>query len=110
MLGLFRPAPFIDPLPAADVDRVYQAPRRKVFIGIFVGYAAYYLVHNNLALAIPDILREHPEYKLAQLGTAMTGSPLPTAPQVPHGGRLRPQQPEVLHHGGPPCFRAASWP
>jgi hypothetical protein len=26
-------------------------------IGIFGGYAAYYLVRNNLALAIPDILK-----------------------------------------------------
>ena len=37
-------------------------PRRQVFAGIFVGYAAYYLVRNTLALAIPDILRGIPEY------------------------------------------------
>ena len=41
--------------------------------GIFLGYAAYYLVRNNLALAIPDILREYPQYSKAQLGTALTG-------------------------------------
>src|SRR5689334_24759551 len=28
---------------------------------------------NNLALAIPDVLKQHPEYTKAQLGTAMTG-------------------------------------
>jgi glycerophosphoryl diester phosphodiesterase len=44
-----------------------------VFAGIFVGYAGYYLVRNNLALAIPDLLREHPEYSKAALGTALTG-------------------------------------
>jgi OPA family glycerol-3-phosphate transporter-like MFS transporter len=44
-----------------------------VFLGIFVGYAGYYLVRNNLALAIPDILREHPEYTKAGLGSALTG-------------------------------------
>jgi OPA family glycerol-3-phosphate transporter-like MFS transporter len=44
-----------------------------VFIGIFVGYAAYYLVRKNFALAIPDILRDYPQYSKAQLGTAMTG-------------------------------------
>jgi OPA family glycerol-3-phosphate transporter-like MFS transporter len=59
-----------------SVDRVdadYHRNRRRVFIGIFAGYAAYYLVRNNLALAIPDILREYPQYSKAQLGTAMTG-------------------------------------
>ena len=44
-----------------------------MFLGIFVGYAGYYLVRNNLALAIPDILREHPEYTKAGLGSALTG-------------------------------------
>jgi MFS transporter, OPA family, glycerol-3-phosphate transporter len=57
--------------PRIDAD--YKRLRRQVFIGIFIGYAAYYLVRNNLALAIPDILREHPEYSKAQLGSALTG-------------------------------------
>jgi len=57
----------------ARVDADYKRLRRQVFIGIFIGYAAYYLVRNNLALAIPDILREHPEYSKAQLGSALTG-------------------------------------
>jgi len=43
-----------------------------VYIGIFIGYAGYYLVRNNLALAIPDLLAEHPQYTKAQLGTART--------------------------------------
>src|SRR6185436_15490706 len=43
-----------------------------VFIGIFVGYAGYYLVRNNLALAIPDLLEAHPEFSKAELGTALT--------------------------------------
>ena len=42
-------------------------------LGIFVGYAAFYLVRKNFALAIPDILKEHPEYTKAALGSAMTG-------------------------------------
>ena len=44
-----------------------------MFAGIFVGYAAFYLVRNNLALAIPDLLELHPEYSKAALGTALTG-------------------------------------
>jgi OPA family glycerol-3-phosphate transporter-like MFS transporter len=54
-------------------DPGYRRLRRQVFIGIFVGYAAYYLVRNNLALAIPDILRDHPEHSKAELGLALTG-------------------------------------
>src|SRR6187401_3832363 len=55
------------------VDRDYRRHRRSVFAGIFVGYAAYYLVRNNLALAIPDILKEFPQHSKAELGTALTG-------------------------------------
>jgi len=73
MFGFLRPAAFAAPLPAAAVDPTYRRLRRNVFVGIFVGYAGYYLVRGNLALAIPDILREHPEYTKAQLGSAITG-------------------------------------
>ena len=73
MIGSLRPAPFAEPLPAGDVDASYRRLRRRVFAGIFIGYAGYYLVRNNLALAIPDLLREHPEYTKAALGTALTG-------------------------------------
>jgi OPA family glycerol-3-phosphate transporter-like MFS transporter len=57
----------------AAISATYRQQRRRVFIGIFAGYAGYYLVRNNLALAIPDILKEHPQYTNAQLGTALTG-------------------------------------
>src|SRR5262245_23364652 len=73
MIGWLRPAPFAEPLPAREVDSSYRRLRRRVFAGIFIGYAGYYLVRNNLALAIPDILKEHPEYSKAALGTALTG-------------------------------------
>jgi MFS transporter, OPA family, glycerol-3-phosphate transporter len=72
MIGLLRPAPFRAALPAAEVDGRYRRLRLEVFLGIFFGYAAYYLVRNNLALAIPDILKEHPEYSKAALGSALT--------------------------------------
>src|SRR5215210_2258641 len=54
-------------------DVAYRRNRRQVFAGIFLGYAAYYLVRNNLALAIPDILREYPQHSKAELGLALTG-------------------------------------
>jgi len=74
MFGLLKTAAAIEPLPAHDVDPEYRRLRRQVFAGIFLGYAAYYLVRNNLALAIPDILKEYPQYSKASLGTALTGS------------------------------------
>ena len=59
--------------PPVSLDRAYRRHRRSVFAGIFIGYAAYYLVRNNLALAIPDILREYPQHSKAELGLALTG-------------------------------------
>lgn len=73
MIGFLKPAAPATPLPADRVDAAYRHLRWRVFIGIFVGYAGYYLVRNNLALAMPDLLAEHPEYTKAQLGTALTG-------------------------------------
>jgi sugar phosphate permease len=60
-------------VPADRVAREYRRLRGQVFAGIFLGYAAYYLVRNTMALAIPDLLEAHPEYSKAMLGTAMTG-------------------------------------
>jgi OPA family glycerol-3-phosphate transporter-like MFS transporter len=73
MFGLLKPAPFAAPLPREQIGPEYRRLRRSVFLGIFLGYAGYYLVRNNLALAIPDILRQHPEYTKAGLGSALTG-------------------------------------
>jgi OPA family glycerol-3-phosphate transporter-like MFS transporter len=73
MIGVLKPARPTAALPAGQIDPAYRRLRRQVFLGIFTGYAAYYLVRNNLALAIPDILREYPRYSKAQLGTALTG-------------------------------------
>jgi OPA family glycerol-3-phosphate transporter-like MFS transporter len=72
VIGLLRPAGPAPLLPAEAVEPTYKRLRMQVFIGIFVGYAAYYLVRNNLALAIPDILREYPQRSKAELGTALT--------------------------------------
>lgn len=72
MIGFLKPAAFAVPLPPDQVDPCYRRLRRRVYLGIFVGYAGYYLVRNNLALAIPDLLAEHPEYSKAELGTALT--------------------------------------
>jgi OPA family glycerol-3-phosphate transporter-like MFS transporter len=55
---------FLDPpaakplLPADKIDSTYKKMRLKVFLGAFVGYAAYYLVRKNLSLAAPGMIEE----------------------------------------------------
>lgn len=73
MIGLLKPAAFAAPLPAQQVAPTYRRLRLEVFAGIFAGYAGYYLVRTNLALAIPDLLREYPQFTKTELGSALTG-------------------------------------
>jgi MFS transporter, OPA family, glycerol-3-phosphate transporter len=73
MISFLKTAPASAPMAHAGVDREYRRQRRRVFAGIFAGYAAYYLVRNNFALAIPDLVREYPQYSRAQLGIPLTG-------------------------------------
>lgn len=53
MLSIFKPAPHKARLPAAEIDPTYRRLRWQIFLGIFFGYAAYYLVRKNFALAMP---------------------------------------------------------
>ncbi len=73
MISFLKPAQSISPLSADRIDPEYRRLRWQVFAGIFVGYAAFYLVRNNFALALPSILKAHPEFTKVQLGWAMTG-------------------------------------
>src|SRR5687767_9954144 len=72
-LPFLKPAPAAEALPPERIDPAYKRLRLQVFLGIFLGYAAYYLVRKNFALAMPDILKDYPQYTKAQLGTAITG-------------------------------------
>ncbi len=40
---------------AATVDAAYRASRLKVFLGIFIGYAGFYIVRKNFSMAIPEL-------------------------------------------------------
>lgn len=73
MISFLKPAPPVEQLPPDRVDPEYRRLRWQLFAGISLGYAAYYLVRKNFALAIPDILKDYPQYGEAQLGIAMTG-------------------------------------
>ena len=52
------------------IDKLYQSQRLKVFIGIFIGYAAYYLVRKNFTLAMPYFLELG--FDKAELGLAFS--------------------------------------
>lgn len=53
MLNIFKPAPHIERLDDSKMDAAYKRLRPQVFIGIFIGYAGYYLPRKNFAFAIP---------------------------------------------------------
>lgn len=70
-IKLFSPAPHKELLPLSRIDPEYKKQRFKVFLGIFLGYAGYYLVRKNFSLAMPDLIDQG--YSKAQLGFALSG-------------------------------------
>lgn len=69
--SLLKPAPHKTILPNEKVDKEYKRLRWQVFIGIFVGYAGYYLVRKNFSLAMPNLIEQG--YDKAELGWALSG-------------------------------------
>lgn len=69
-----KPPLAIAPLPLDKQDAFYQKMRLKVFLGIFFGYAGYYLVRKNFALAIPSLLELG--FTKSNLGWAMSAIPI----------------------------------
>ena len=66
MIGFLKPKALITPLADEKVDSVYQKQRWKIFFGIFIGYAAYYLVRKNFTLIMPDLIAQG--YTKSELG------------------------------------------
>ncbi|MEQ8925051.1 MAG: glycerol-3-phosphate transporter [Fulvivirga sp.] len=63
-----------DPLPRIEtskIDSEYRSQRYKVFAGIFIGYAAYYLVRKNFSLVMPDLIEQG--FSKTELGFALSG-------------------------------------
>lgn len=53
-----------------QIDSTYKHYRLKVFLGIFFGYAAYYLLRKNFSLAIPELLKQG--FTKGELGLAFS--------------------------------------
>jgi OPA family glycerol-3-phosphate transporter-like MFS transporter len=71
ILSILKPAVHKTLLPEKEVDAVYKKLRLQVFIGIFIGYAGYYLVRKNFSMAMPDLIQRG--YSKGQLGIALSG-------------------------------------
>ena len=71
MIGIFKPAKHIASLEDEKIDSEYKRLRWRVFLGIFVGYAGYYLVRKNFTLAMPFLIEEQ-GFSKGQLGVALS--------------------------------------
>lgn len=71
MIGFLKPPPHREPLDEDKVDPTYRRLRIQVFLGIFIGYAGYYLVRKNFSLAMPHLIESG--FSKTQLGIALSG-------------------------------------
>lgn len=53
MLKFLQPPAFKQELPAEKIDSTYKSYRWQVFLGIFIGYAGFYIVRKNFSMAMP---------------------------------------------------------
>ena len=56
MIGILKPPSHKELLPKEKIDPTYKKLRLQVFLGIFIGYAGYYLVRKNFSLVMPDLI------------------------------------------------------
>ena len=73
----FKPAAHTARVPSDKVDPLYRKLRWQIFLGIFFGYAAYYLVRKNFTLAMPYLIEQG--FSRGDLGFALSAFPSPTA-------------------------------
>lgn len=53
-----------------STNKKYKRYRIETFLGIFIGYAGYYLVRNNFSIAIPGLVKEG--FTKGELGFALS--------------------------------------
>ncbi|SDZ60091.1 MFS transporter, OPA family, glycerol-3-phosphate transporter [Evansella caseinilytica] len=70
MFSFMKPAPPIERLPDEKIDAEYKKLRFQVFVGIFVGYAGYYLLRKNFSIAMPYLIEEG--FTKSELGLALS--------------------------------------
>lgn len=70
MLEFLKPKSAQELLPENQIDPTYKKLRFQVFLGIFIGYASYYLVRKNFSLIMPDLLEQG--YTKSELGWVLS--------------------------------------
>lgn len=71
MLQIFKPASHKEQIASEKIDTTYKKLRLQVFLGIFIGYAGYYLVRKVFSLAMPDLVALG--FSKTELGLALSG-------------------------------------
>ncbi|NVY96609.1 MFS transporter [Lactobacillus sp. DCY120] len=56
-MNFLRPPKASKTLAAEQIDPTYRRLRGQVFVGIFIGYAGYYLLRNNFSIAMPQLMQ-----------------------------------------------------
>lgn len=69
--SFLKPAAHKQLLAGEQIDPVYKRLRLQVFLGIFIGYAGYYLVRKNFSMVMPDLVERG--FSKGQLGIALSG-------------------------------------
>ena len=82
MWKILRPPKHKPPVAAEKIDKEYKRLRLQVFIGIFIGYAGYYLVRKNFTLAMPHLVEmgfDKGDLGIALSANAIAWAAFPTA-------------------------------
>ncbi len=72
MFNFFKPAPAIPRLPKERIPSAYKAYRIRMFLMMFIGYAGYYLVRKNFAIASPFLINNY-DFSKTDIGLISTG-------------------------------------
>ncbi|HNW43960.1 MAG TPA: phosphoglycerate transporter protein PgtP [Elusimicrobiales bacterium] len=59
LLAIYKPAPFIEPLPAEKIPAAYRRMRWQMMLSIFAGYTFFYFVRNSFSLAKPYLIKDY---------------------------------------------------
>jgi OPA family glycerol-3-phosphate transporter-like MFS transporter len=70
MMKMLKPPAHKPQVVEERIDPDYRKLRMQVFLGIFIGYAGYYLVRKNFSMAIPDLIEQG--YSKSELGVALS--------------------------------------
>ena len=90
MWNFLAPPAHKQELPAEKIDSAYKSYRWQVFLGIFIGYAGFYIVRKNFSMAIPELAQFGFEKGRAEYRSLYECRSLCFV-QVPDGKRVRPQ-------------------